>query len=563
MIKDDLVPPAGVGAKARVHGTLVTPVNLGPKTPTWSWRATFVKDGAVIMPAKIGDDPSQVQFEVPRDGLYDVYATVTNTGVPCAQGFLRIKVEPPCSACVRFRINPPAADGVVVPVQEVPSFDVASRSILDLEPGLPVTVEVQDDQGNFLPSYVRLGGVGSLVVEGNTARGPLNTFWLTNRPYELLVIPAPGRAIAPQVFTRQDQGGVFALDLGTFVTGNAVDGDGKGLLGTKVLLRAGNRPSSIGTADSKGDFNLTARPGVLSAVIVPPVASGLPQANLGANAGIILDTNQRHLSIEWARVSRSALSLTVSSTTGVPVEGARVRVESADEIQGVAKVNVYLGDAPQQELTASGSVRLDAVTNAVGVAAFPAVPTGTYRVIAAPPTGSTAGVLTTTTLTKTAAAQSVPISFVAAVTLTGTLAPATPATVVAGARVYARDTGTGLVADDSVATTDGTGKFSLRVAPFRTYSVVAEQVRGAFARTVLGPPVPVGGDAVQTLATTRIRPAKPYALQVAGAGTLAGIVVQAFCVASSTSCLDPDLPLAETLTAPDGSFTLLLPDPAL
>jgi hypothetical protein len=40
-----------------------------------------------------------------------------------------------------------------------------------------------------------------------------------------------------------------------------------------------------------------------------------------------------------------------------------------------------------------------------------------------------------------------------------------------------------------------------------------------------------------------------------------GVAVSAHCVAGNGGCVDPDSPVAEAVTAGDGSFRLVLPDP--
>ena len=560
------VPEAGAGAMVRVRGTLTSP---GPKTPpSWRWRVVF-EDGRDLTPGPVPveDDGQTVEFEVRRPGRYDIKPMV-DTGVSCSVPLGEkdfINVQASCPGCFRFRVTPPNADDVSVPLQESDRLDVLEAQDLILAPGMPIKVRPLDDRGRFLPAYVRISEAASgLAIEGHTASGDVDVNWPAGRPFEILVIPIADIAIAPQVFTGLNPSGIFKVDNGTFVTGNAVDGQGTAVPRAKVLLRAGARPSTIGDVDPRGNFSLSARPGVLSAVIVPPPETGLPEANVPASPGIVLDGAGRYLKIEWAPVTRSALALTVTSQTDAPVPNARVRVESLAEAGAVARMDVYAAEgapAPVQTLVASGFVRIDAVSDGTGIARFPAVPSGGYRVTIAPPAGSTAGVLTTTIITKAAEDQAAVVALMGAVTANGVLTAPTAPEIVAGARVYARDTGGGVVADESVATTDTSGRFSLRLAPNRTYRLVAEHPKLLFARTPLGPPVAIGANAVQTLTTIPIRRGRAFRMNARGAGPLGGIIVHVFCVASSASCLDPSQPIAETVTGADGSFTVVLPDP--
>jgi hypothetical protein len=42
-----------------------------------------------------------------------------------------------------------------------------------------------------------------------------------------------------------------------------------------------------------------------------------------------------------------------------------------------------------------------------------------------------------------------------------------------------------------------------------------------------------------------------------------GALVQLFCAGSTTHCVDPNLPLAETISAANGAFEVVLPDPGV
>jgi hypothetical protein len=164
-------------------------------------------------------------------------------------------------------------------------------------------------------------------------------------------------------------------------------------------------------------------------------------------------------------------------------------------------------------------------------------------------------------MTKTAGDQAVSVILAGAVTLIGTILPVS---ATAGVRVVARDQGTGLVATDTSAMVDQSGAFSLRLAPNRSYRLVAEPLpRGAFARTVLGTSIAVDGTPVQTLAPVNLSSGRPYLMTVTGGDVaLQGALVQVFCPASSTRCLDATLPLAEALTDANGRFTVTLPIPS-
>jgi hypothetical protein len=342
---------------------------------------------------------------------------------------------------------------------------------------------------------------------------------------------------------------------GMLVTGEARDAEKRPLAGARAILRGGLGPSTIGMSDAAGSFGVLARPGTLSAVIVPPAGSGLPEAHVAADPGIELRSLTRDMKVvmKWARKPSARLALTVRGLDGMtPVAGARVRVDSSAEIPSVGTLSLSASGFAD-ELNASGSVRADAVTDAKGLADLGALPEGSYRVVVVPPEGAGAAATMSTTVTLPAAGLSRDITLTPLVTVTGML---TPALATEGTRVTAIDTGVLSPAVSASAIADVSGRYTLRLSPSRTYELLVEPPPGrGLARSVVALVTP--GVNPQPLVHT-----VPSALLWPGTITsarrrVAGAVVQVFC----SSCLDTSLAVAHGVTGADGTVNLVLPAP--
>jgi hypothetical protein len=144
-----------------------------------------------------------------------------------------------------------------------------------------------------------------------------------------------------------------------------------------------------------------------------------------------------------------------------------------------------------------------------------------------------------------------------------------PANLGAGATVVAVDP----TADSSrplpTALADADGAYRLSLDPGRGYRLFVEPVpaRG-LARIPLGA---VAGDTDVPSTDHRIPPGVSITGVASVAGRpVAGALVQAYCVDGSPDCKDPTtkttenlLPTAEAVTGADGTFRLVVPDPAM
>jgi hypothetical protein len=199
--------------------------------------------------------------------------------------------------------------------------------------------------------------------------------------------------------------------------------------------------------------------------------------------------------------------------------------------------------------------------DARGAVALPALPTGRYRVTTIPADGDDSSALTVTILDLgPAGATAVPVRLLAKVPLRGSLQPAN---MTAGALVHASPRALDPPRPVAVATVGPDGTYLLAVDPGREYVVWADPpANRALARALLAS-VSSGVTGAEVPARSLPR-ALPFSGTVNGAqsqGGVPAVVIQAFCDAASPSCLDPTLPLAETVSGPRGDFTLALPDP--
>src|SRR5450432_206513 len=479
---------SGPEARVRMRAQLA---NAGPRAPAWTWtvqlaqQVPFTSIPVTVTP----DEPgfSTVEFPVEKNGQY-VVSVSADTGSICRADTV-VTVNVPGPESYLFRVTPASSAWLGIPPQEArPALFQSTRTVEDISlmPGTRFSIAPQDTNRRFIPAYVRVSLVGSgVAVEGYTATGPVDAFLLATGVYDVLIVPDDDRA--PVVLTATAaMMPALAMDDGTPVTGRVVNGDGTPAPGARVVLRAGIRPSTIGTSDATGAFTLRTRLGVQSVAVIPPDAAGLPEARVEIDPGIAIDSSGTTLTMTWGTFQRAPFSIAVKASTGnAPVVGCRVRVESKAELAaGTLMVSGASSGSPTTSLMARGSVRIDVITDPSGLASFPSLPLGAYQVTVVPPASLPDAALTTTSVSLTAAGFAGTIPLARHVRLSGTLLPL--ATTI-GMRVIARDQSPGLVAPLGSAIVGDQGQYSLDVAPGRLYRLVAEPLAGsAMARTVLG-----------------------------------------------------------------------------
>lgn len=541
--------------------------------PTWSWRITGqvvgrLKDDQIV---SLAAGAAVVEFPLETPDMYDVVATVVEDA-RCSRKATVYSVPPGPPAYV-FRVT--ASD---FPVQDtrlpLPAASTTASTTgtpdvaLSLDRGDVFQIRPRSQgQSSLLPAYVRITNlVTPSTVEGDTAFGPVQARLLSTLTYDLLLVPSTP-SIAPELLTAipDDWRQGIDLDPGIHVTGKALASDGRPLSGARVILRRQQRPSTIGTSDDSGNFDLWTRAGSMSVMAVPPAGSGLPQANVEVtadNAGFVLPAQAASptLSVQWKAVDTGALALKIVNLDGVtPVANARVRATSQAGAS-VATITANVSGSAATTLDAAGSVIEDAMTDDAGTASFAKLPVGTYDVTVVPSSSSMAvsmpPAITTQSIKVAAAGMTTTFTLARKATLGGTIGAGAK-----GASVTAFDQSVGLAAAPVTTTASDNGAFMLLVDPGRSYRLVVQPADGQpYARTITAPAA-VGATRTDLPAITLSSGRKITGVVVSENGP-AGIdraFVQVFCEASSSACVDPSMPLAEAATASDGSFEVVLP----
>jgi len=550
--------------------------------PTWSWQITDplgarLRDDQIVAQPP---DRAQVEFPLEMPGNYDIVASVVEDP-RCSRRATAFGIPPGRPAYV-FRVTaadfpvqdtrltlpaPPAQTGLAAPAPDV---------VLSLDPGDVFLIrprsQGQSNQTDLLSAYVRITNpVTPLAVEGDTALGPVQARLLAKVTYDLLLVPSVP-TIAPELLTALpgDWKQGIDLDPGIHVTGKALSSDGKPLAGARLILRRQQRPSTIGTSDDAGNLELWTRSGNLSVMAVPPAGSGLAQASVDVtneSPGLVLPlqvASAPTLSVQWKAVQTGTLRVQVFGVDGVtPVASARVRAASQAWVDPVATVTADIPGSGVTTLPAKGSVIEDAMTDASGGASFAKLPVGTYDVTVVPPSSSLSGPMPPAITSRSMKVEATGLDGTFTLARKATLAIGASAAA-KGASITAVDQSAGLAAAPVTATSGSDGAFTLLVDPGRSYQLILEPAPAAanaplYARTLAAPTV-VGAPRTE-LAAIALSPGRKIAGVVWRGGSI-GVdraFVQVYCQASSSTCVDPETPLAEAVSASDGSFQVVLP----
>ena len=549
------------GAHARFSASV-----LGARNPpvTLGWTVKLTGQPGTIPTAAQDARAARVEFPVESEGHYQIAVQALG--------------EPTCPTPTIFAI---AQRAVFVLRTSTDSSPVQDKSIalagietvtttgIQLDPGMDQNIApTRAADGTALASYVRVTQPASnLRIEGDTTRSALLARVLPLSSYDLLIVP--NEAYAPALFTGLPRSWPPGLpvDQGTPVTAVLHDGAGNLLVGARMILRSGLLPSTVGTSDAHGAMTLRARAGTWAAFIVPPDASGLPQVSLGTGGdpGIVLPESAESLDLQvsWDAVDAAPLSVEVRDIDGIAlVAGARVRVTSLAAAAPVATVVARPALGATVTLRASGSVDVEAVTDASGVAAFGSLPVGGLQLTVIPAAvaggGAPTAAITSATVTLPPGGLVQTVALTQKVIMTGLLLPV-PDSV--GARVTAVDRSLTAAGTVATATVDAFGSYSLLVDPGRGYQLFVDPAPGVpRARSVLG--VFISGSGTTTL-RTQILPVG-HLVQgtvMANGAAVPAARVQAFCPVWSQRCSDPTFSLADAVTDRDGRFELRVPDP--
>jgi hypothetical protein len=554
---------AGPASRLRVRAQASGPA--APAAPNWRWEVLFENLSPVSH--TVAGSADVIEIPLRSSGPYYIRAEAV---AGCSSTITAVAASPSDRiATFWLRVSPPRVTGlpaqdttIAVGGQYTPAKNIA------LERGLLVRIDPHDRNDNAIGSFIRVSSPQSTVrFEGHNKNS--NTGFvpalLPLLSYDVLVVP--DGPVAPALFRSfrpaQLVAPLFTLDPGVAVTGELRAGAGAGVpvAGARVLLRAGSLPSTIGSSDLYGQFELRARSGVLwGAVVLPPPGSSLPEAQLPEV--IDIGGSAAPLRFQWRALPSARLDLAVlepgGQATSRPV---RVRIEAvAGSLPDVGSLLIG-ASAP---VPASGFLRLESMTGAGGVASFAGVPSGRYLAIAIPPDGAT-GLAVTSALVEAGSAQTQRIALTRPVTVSGKVFPAV---LSAGLRVIALDTETHSPGDLVSTTVDIDGQFVLALPADRSYRLQIEPAQERrLPRLFLGEVTATGNT---------ILPDVIIAEGVTFIGTVTveqsvvpGAVVQVYCTGLPPDCVDPlapetdaARPVGETVTGPDGRFQVHLPDPS-
>ncbi|MBN2573959.1 MAG: carboxypeptidase regulatory-like domain-containing protein [Deltaproteobacteria bacterium] len=560
----------------------------GPASPVWTWQAS--RDGSPIWAAAYGQpDRASAAFPVAVDGNYTF--TVVEQSSPLCSATAHAVAFPAnaCAACDRSVIlraaPPPGAD---LPVQSgaiaLGGSEPFGGTNVVLAKGVLVLVS-PNVGGSKVASYVRINGVGGDLVADGLA-DPRAGFGaqllrmdnnLAVLRYDVLVVPLDGSngssyaATAPQLFQSytpdQINAASFALAGGVAVSGRTTASSGQAVVDARVILtnrdpNAAVQPSallfsSVGRSDAQGDYVLHVQPGRYWVSVSPPNGSGLAEAL--ATSAIDLP-GAATISFQWNASAMAALTLYVRDALGAPLDGARVRLTSA-QATTVGRLTVS-GAGTNASLDAVGNVSAEETT-AVGAVTFANLPTGAvYDALIVPAALGPSTATTAVTVTVPAGGATQTVQLLPQGTISGKLLSG-----VAGAdwsQVYlvAYDRSADTPEPPQTASVNPDGSFSIGASPRRPYVVLAVPAPGsALARTFVGPgPL----ETSEFVITQKVQDSMQWSAKVMdenGLG-LEGTALQVFCGPSWPGCIDPSVPLAETTSESGGVFQLDLPDPA-
>jgi hypothetical protein len=544
--------PAAPGARLRVRAEAV---KGAPATP-WLWRVVY-GDGAGVDVATTSLDAQGSVAELPLEkaGRYRLSAATDLGGVPCTLNEIAYAVQTDRRlAQFRIRLVPPS--GLPFPTQESAVQAQAGVPLTQpvvLQRGAEVVLDPHDASGSGgVSSYVRVTETRSaLTIEGHTDSLPFKALLLASFAYDVLFVPDGD--VAPLLQTAKTPAALNVLPLvltpGTAVSGRALGAGGQPVRDVRVVLRAGALTSTVGASDAAGGFALRSRGGTFALAVSPPSDAGLPELALAATPGLPIPdaASAGSLEIRWAPVTAASVTLSVRAPDGIrPAAGARARLDRDGVLPAAGTVTFHPPAGPALTRTLEGLAHAVGQVAADGTVTLSPLPPGRYRLTVTPADGDDSSALTATTVDLGGAAPA-PVRLSAKVHLRGTLQPAA---IVPGTRVYA----TPRVVDPprplAAAVVGADGSYDLAVDPGRG---VARSLLAAVSSGVTGSEVPPR-TLPRALAFTSVVTGE-------GAQAVGAVVVQAFCDAASPSCLDPTLPLAETLSGPGGAFTMPLPDP--
>jgi hypothetical protein len=556
-------PMATAVVRAEIRGV------TGPLV--WSWQVTYLDANEPLTVTADPADPAVVEFPVARPGQYLLTAATAVGGAPCASGPVYAAAASPLQLRNVFLVRAIPPTAARVPVQHQVLEVAGGAPVVDemrLGPGTMVTIEPRDQSGaSAIPAYVRVSDRDSpLVFEGYADAAPFGALLPGGVRYDVLIVPVGedrsvvGARYAPVWVANQTPDQIKLLPL-RLTPGVAVRGrvatTGGALSDARIVLRGATTPSTVGRTGPDGAFEVLARADSFAFVASPPPGSGLPEVVAGPVPELAISEGAPapEVTLVWNAQTYANGAVTVLGLDGRPVAQARVRVEAT--LPDAATVTVTRAGA-SATLSAPGSMRVEAVTGADGVARLGRLPAGTYQALVAPDPASPAAITSAPVVFGGGGATTVRLA--AKIRLAGALLGEGDRS---GVRITATDVGTDLEVPPLVTTSAADGSFALPLSARRRYLLLADPPGGSrFARTFVGAgPIEPSDFVLRQRLPLRL----PFHGRVVGDAQRTGFadtLVKVFCFPGAPDCPDPTIPLAETITGSDGTFDMALPDPA-
>jgi hypothetical protein len=548
---------------------------------TWTWSQTWKNSPLTV--AQIGVvEPDTAAFAIPNPGQYVFSARSGSCYAELAGFAVTPNVCTVCDKSVLLRAAPPITSDV--PTQSG-GMSLDQTSVI-LSRGVSVMV-APSSGGNLVRSYVRINdtagglisdGMADITVGGFVTRLRLVDSSLAVLKYDVLVVPLDGEdgatiaATAPQLYQGRDPTSLnksLPLAGGYTITGTTLDARGQPVVDARVMLTnqdpasSKQRPdlvfSSVGRSNAQGKYTLHVQPGAYWVSFAPPLDSGLTDARSDSFVTVSGDST---LSFQWSAASTAALSLTVVDATGAPVEGTSVRVTSLSQPNNVGSLSGALISSQQ----AKGDVQVQTTTDATGAVQFPKLPANAdYAVLLMPAAPGPSMATTALTVRLDAGGTSRTVALSAQAMIRGKLvvraADSLPIDFTTVSIVgYDRSSDAPEAARAVAVNADGT--FAFGATPKRPYVLLAvPDVGSGFARSFVGPGPLQGSEFVitQNLLTSIAWKAK---VVDDNQNAIADTALEAYCDPSWPNCVDPAVPLGETMSGTGGAFQLELADPA-
>jgi len=543
---------------------------------SWSWEV--VHAGTLIPVIPDPKDRSIVTLPLNNEGRYEIKVTrgecrgTTTVSAVFSNrrtAYYWVRIIPPETGAV---LPHEGGVGIRADLMEQASFELPSGFAVPVDPRAPNALEL----ATAIPSYLRLSASGSsFLQEGRSTSQGVATFRVQPlKTYTLVVIPDNGWA--PRLFDRlmlsgdekpafdQTDNTNFELTQGTEIRAQLREG-GFAVMGARILFRAGELPSTLGSSDNTGKARVFAagdgnrRFGLQ---LIAPTGTGLPDLSVDESMGMLLPSPRgtpEAMTIDWSTLPRGKLEVViVSDKTGLPQRDAEVIAQFAAPMPRAGTALLEGGES----VSLLGKLKRSGKSDGNGKVVFDALPRTRYTLTVNPPPGADSPLVTSVDLS--------------------TVDPG-PMTIRLQERVRVSGKLTGIIAPGMLVEAVPDDRSDNRTAtasvmPDGGYSLLLDREKNYRLRLRMTDPsrlsLPIGALASGTI--TRQLPERPIprTLSLEGVATnrsigVPGALVEVYCLAESPDCVDFRKPnvngamrIAEGRTDKKGMFQIPLPDPS-